>query len=186
MTSPEADANKVKLGAAERGKDVSALVAPPIGLDEHELHEFLRKNDVDVRRFGHDGVKSLAVFSDELVKGEAALERKPDGNIIRVVDVLVLKASGEGGKIIVESGHTGEDGVMTRSQRLPAVKRRPDENQFVAARRVLQKVLKINETLVVFDPTSVLVLEEETTSKAYAGLPTLYRKRIISAKIEHP
>jgi len=117
----------------------------------------------------------LKDFSEELVKGEAQLTRKPDGSIIRVVEVVILKISRANGDTVVElNGNIG---------RLPAVKRRPDENPFWAAKRVLTKVLKISENLVNIDRSNVLLIEEETVSKAYVGLPTIYRRLVIPAVV---
>merc|ERR1712050_12147 len=129
----------------------------------------------DTSKFGKDGAKTL---NEELVKGEAQLTRKPDGSIIRLVDVVILRITRSDGDSVVEIS-----GVAGQSGRLPAVKRRPDENPFWAAKRVLSKVLKISENLVNIDRNNVLLIEEETTSKAYVGLPTIYRRLVISAQV---
>merc|ERR1712151_387884 len=181
LTDAQCKEKKIQLRAPQEGTDVSGLVHPPIGFEEEQLQEFLKKNKVDVSKFGKDGVKSLAEFSEELVKGEAALMvyRK---EIIRVVDVLILKLQRANGDIVVEVAETA-NGTTKETKRLPAVKRRTDENPFWAAHRVLNRVLKIEENIVTLDPNNMLVLEERTTSTAYGGLPTLYRKRIISAKL---
>mmetsp|Transcript_111221 Transcript_111221/g.287522 ORF Transcript_111221/g.287522 Transcript_111221/m.287522 type:complete len:358 (-) Transcript_111221:307-1380(-) len=165
---------KIKLKAPAAGAEVSALVHPPIGFEEEELMSFLQANHVDVSKFGKDDCKSLAEFSEELVKGEASLIRRSDGKIIRVVDVLILKLARKNGDMLVETSRE-------EKKRLPAVKRRADENPFWAAHRVLSKVLKIDENIVRFDPGNVQLVEEETPSPHYADLPTLYRRRIISA-----
>jgi len=174
---------KIQFKAPAEGHEVSALVSPPIGFEEEALHAFLKANKVDVTRFGKDGIKTLAEFSEELVKGEAALIARGDGKVIRVVDVLVMKLAKKNGDIVVEVCETYADESKKELKRLPAVKRRTDENPFWAAHRVLSKVLKINENMVEMDASNVQVVEEETTSKAYADLPTLYRKRIVSAKL---
>merc|ERR1712039_671904 len=57
-----------------------------------------------------------------------------------------------------------------------------DENQFLAAKRVLQKTLKINENLVNLDNQNVQIIEEIEDSPSFPGLRTLYRKRIISVE----
>merc|ERR1712060_590850 len=129
-TDAQCEAKKVKLRAPAEGSDISALVRPPIGLDEEELHTFFVTSNVDVSKFGKDGVKTLSEFSDELFQGEAALVRRPDGKIIRVVDVLILKVSRSDGSIIVEVEEQYANGSKKELKRLPAVKRRADENQF--------------------------------------------------------
>jgi hypothetical protein len=182
---PEAECTKkgIKLKAPAAGADVSALVHPPIGYEEEELQTFLKANHVDVSLFGKDGVKSLAEFSEELTGGQASLLRRPNGSIIRVVDVLIMKVVRKNGDCVVEVEETHADGTSKETKRLPAVKRREDENMFWAAHRVLSKVLKISENMVTMDHDKVQVVEEEHQSNAYANLPTLYRRRIITARI---
>eukprot|EP00971_Amphidinium_carterae_P031155 613003-Amphidinium_carterae.1 len=58
--------------------------------------------------------------------------------------------------------------------------RRPDENHFLAAKRILERQLKINENGVNIDGKSVQIVEEAKDSKTYKGLQTVYKKRIIS------
>mmetsp|Transcript_50697 Transcript_50697/g.136102 ORF Transcript_50697/g.136102 Transcript_50697/m.136102 type:complete len:792 (-) Transcript_50697:80-2455(-) len=183
MTDAQCTSKKVALRAPAEGSDVSALVSPPIGLDEEELQSFLQESKVDISKFGKDGVKTIQEFSNELVGGEAAVVRRADGSLIRVVDVLILKVVKQDGSVVVEVEETSGDGKKKETKRLPAVKRRADENPFTAAHRVLSKVLKFSENLVTIDPSNVMVIEEETASTSYGGLPTLYRRRIITAKL---
>merc|ERR1712190_196292 len=68
-------------------------------------------------------------------------------------------------------------------QRLPGTKRRPDENQFLAAKRVLQRQLKINENLVNLSK-DVQIFEEHEDSPSFPGLSTVYRKRIMDVEID--
>lgn len=182
-TEAECSAKQIQLRAPAKGTDISALVPAPIGFQEEELQHFLNANHVDVSKFGKDGVKELSEFSEELCRGEAALTRQANGRIIRVVDICIMKITRKNGDILVEVSETLEGGQVKELKRLPAVKRRLDENQFLAANRVLSKVLRISENVVEMDPNNVQLVEEETTSKAYAGLPTMYRKRIISSKL---
>mmetsp|Transcript_90387 Transcript_90387/g.189052 ORF Transcript_90387/g.189052 Transcript_90387/m.189052 type:complete len:640 (-) Transcript_90387:275-2194(-) len=183
LTESQCTAKKVKLRASAEGADVSALVHPPIGFEEEELQKFLQDNNVDVSKFGKDGVKTISQFSEELVQGEATLIRQKGGSIIRVVDVLILKVQRQNGDVIVEVEETKNDGTKKELKRLPAVKRREDENPFIAAHRVLSKVLRINENLVELQHENIQLVQEQKDSKAYAGLPTLYRRRIITAKL---
>jgi hypothetical protein len=68
--------------------------------------------------------------------------------------------------------------------RLPGAKRRPDENQFLSARRIIRRQLEIDENQVEFD-IKVKNIEEEKSSSGYPGLKTVYRKRIIIASMVH-
>mmetsp|Transcript_51806 Transcript_51806/g.160490 ORF Transcript_51806/g.160490 Transcript_51806/m.160490 type:complete len:742 (+) Transcript_51806:104-2329(+) len=173
LTAKQCEEKQVKFKVAQES-DISALVYPPVHFDEENLSEFLTSNKVDVTKFGKDENKALKELTDELLKGEAAL-MKIDSKFLRVVDVVILKLV-HGSKVLVEVLGDAED-------RLPAVKRRPDENMFLAAHRVLSKVLKINENFVDLSKDDVQVTEEETKSPSYFNLPTLYRKRTITATL---
>jgi len=165
------------------GVKISPLVHAPIGFSEEDLEVFLRTSNVDIAKFGQDGAKSLKELSEELVKGESQLIRKPDGSVIRLVDVVILRVERSNGDVIVAVSETTPS-CSTPLERLPAVKRRSDENPFLAAKRVLGKVLKISENLVQMDYSGALLVEEELSSKAYAGLPTTYRRLLIPATVE--
>jgi len=183
LTEKECESQKIKLKAPAVGAEISALVAPPIGYDEEQLQKFLQASNVDISQFGKDGVKSLAEFSEELVGGESTLMQQSGGSVIRVVDVVILKIFNHEGNTLVEVSQTDASGQVKATNRLPAVKRRNDENQFWAAHRVMTRNLRLSEDLVQMDPTNVQLVEDQTTSKAYAGLPTLYRRRIIPCKL---
>lgn len=183
LTEAECKAKGIKLTAPSEGSELSALVMPPIGYEEEDLKAFLTKEVGDlVEQFGKDGNKSLAEFSEELVKGEATLQ-KIDGTLRRVVDVVILEIFNFQGDTLVEVSHSDATGTVKKNERLPAVKRRADENPFWAAHRVLNKVLKISENLVELDPNKVRLVEELSASKGFAGIKTLYRRRIIPAKV---
>jgi len=172
---------------SKRGKhEFSALVSPPIGFDEEGLHEFLEANNVNPDKFGKDGVKTLQEFSEELVKGEATLTRQPDGTLIRLVDVTIVKAMKPNGEILVEMQETQKDGTVKQTKRLPATKRRYDENMFWAAHRVLTHVMNVNENLVFFDHSNVTCEKVTKDSKQYAGLPTRYTRYFIPATVYDP
>jgi len=182
FTEQECKDRSVTLRAPQAGHEISPLVHAPIGYSEEQLTEFLKANNVDVSKFGHDNVKTLKEFSDELVRGEAQLTQA-NGAIVRMVDVVILKIVNKDGAAIVETTETNGD-TKKEVNRFPAVKRRPDENPFWAAKRVLSKVLKLSENLVEFDTKNCMHLEQNTPSLAYAGLPTIYRRLVIPAKIE--
>jgi len=66
--------------------------------------------------------------------------------------------------------------------RLPGAKSRPDENQFLSARRIIKKQLEIDENAVKFKEKADFV-EEEKSSPSYPGIVTVYRKRLIYAEV---
>jgi len=162
----------------------SALVQAPIGLNEEDLTTYLEKYKVDITKFGKDNAKTLMEFSSELLQGESSLCHGTDGSIIRVVDIVLLKIkNGENGKILVQAKQTYPDGKEVVLNRLPGTKRRPDENQFVSARRIVKRQVMINDNHLTCDAGNVQAVEEEKPSLAYPGLRTVYRKRIVSATL---
>jgi len=182
QTEKQCQAKGVKLRAPEAGADVSGLVHAPVGWEEEELTNYLKTNGVDTKDFGQGRAKTLKDFSNELVKGESSLMQQPDGRIVRIVDIVLLTIFLSDGKLLVEAAEVNQ-GDTRVVERLPGTKRRPDENQFLAAQRYLTKTLKIQENLVAFDPKCVKVVEEETISTSFPGFPTVYRKRIIKGEI---
>jgi hypothetical protein len=176
--------NGVKYKAPEEGEDVSGLVQAPIGLDEEQLTAFFSKNRVDTEKFGKNNAKTLKDISGELIKGESALMVETDGSVLRVVDVVVIKLiHSVTNSILVQTEQKYPNGETVSLKRLPGAKRRPDENQFLTARRILKRQLKVEENHVSLDAANVLVVEEDKDSLAYPGLRTIYRKRIITATL---
>jgi len=160
------------------------LVQAPIGLSEEALTTYLQGYKVDITEFGKGKAKTLEAFSNELTRGESSLCHNSDGSIMRVVDVVLLKLkNAENGKILVQSLQTYPDGAEVKLNRLPGTKRRPDENQFLTARTIVQRQLKINDNHVTCSAKDVQAVEEEKPSLAYPGLRTVYRKRIVQATL---
>jgi len=180
----ESECKQIKLRAPQQGQEVSALVNPPVGFDEEKLIALLQQGGVDTNKFGEAGTKTLEEFATELTSGEASLENQKDG-IMRIVDVVAVKLIRKGGSILVEASET-KDGTKKELKRLPAVKRRSDENQFLAAHRVLTNALAMDDNEVTMNPADVLVMTEQKDSLSYPGIKTVYRKRIISASMVQP
>jgi len=184
MTDSDCAKNDVQYKAPTEGEEVSGLVQAPIGLEENELRRYFEVNKVDISKFGQGAAKSLADISVELIKGESCLMQDTDGSVLRVVDVVVLKLiHSVTGSILVQTKQTFPDNTTVTLNRLPGAKRRADENQFLTARRILKRQLKIEENHVTLDAANVEVAEEEKESLAYPGLRTIYRKRIITANL---
>lgn len=182
MTDKQADAKKVKL-KAEGAEAVSTLVRAPIGLGEEALRTHLASLRIEVSRFGQDGAKTIKEFSAELIKGEATLMQDNAGALVRVVDVVVLIITNPTtGDVLVQTEQVSADGHKTVLNRLPGAKRRPDENQFLSARRILRRQLEIDENLVRLKQ-DVQFVEQEKPSPSYPGLKTVYRKRLIKAEL---
>jgi hypothetical protein len=187
LTAAECAGRGILQTAPEEAEGFSGLVPAPMGLDEEELVAYLRSNSVDTSGFGRNNAKSVEDLSTELVKGESSLRQQPDGRVLRVVDVILLKLERvDTGDFLIVNGEVFAGGQASPRIHLPGGKRRPDENQFVAAQRILTNFLHIDENYVSFDLNKVTVLEEEADSPSYPGLRTLYRKRVISGEVLSP
>eukprot|EP00405_Crypthecodinium_cohnii_P035617 CAMPEP_0206532686 /NCGR_PEP_ID=MMETSP0325_2-20121206/4534_1 /ASSEMBLY_ACC=CAM_ASM_000347 /TAXON_ID=2866 /ORGANISM="Crypthecodinium cohnii, Strain Seligo" /LENGTH=345 /DNA_ID=CAMNT_0054029219 /DNA_START=42 /DNA_END=1077 /DNA_ORIENTATION=- len=185
FTEDDAKARNIKFNAAG-SEVVSALVRAPIGLSEEQLREQLEGAGVNVEMYDKSalyGTKSLKDFSAELIRGEAALVRDAKGDLQRVVDVVMLiivhPATGD---ILVQTEYEKKDGSKALLNRLPGAKCRPDENQFLSARRILRRQLDMDENDAnILHPARLI--EEERPTDAYPGLKTVYRKRLIRAAL---
>lgn len=179
MTEEQCRQKNVKINQPARS-DFSALVFPPVGLDEEELNEFLKKNDVDTSKWGEGTFKSVEDLTEELTKGESALvKNERDGRIHRVVDIVLLQLTREDtGDILIEASEKYKESAQ-KLDRLPAVKRRADEHQFISVRRMVTKYMQMPDNAVTVDSTDVRMVEEEQESKAFFGLNTVYRKRFM-------
>jgi len=176
MTESEAEGKGVKLRVS--GSNISTLVRAPIGLDEEALETYLKENNVDISKFGKDGAKSMKEISSELIKGETRILKVGSELLLITEVVMLILAKGDTKETLVQAGQTWPDGKMSPQPRIPGAKRRPDENQFLCARRILRRQLEIDENAVIVDQ-NVGYIEEDRSNKSYPGLKTVYRKRVI-------
>jgi len=193
LTETECNAKQVKLWAPKLGAEPSSLVPAPIGLKVKALGRFLQAHHIDPSAFGKERTKTLQELSTELITGESSLMSLPAGDVVRIVDVVLLQlkvtmqAHGSGVEhLLVVTKETSASSAGSESQvnRLPGTKRRPDENHFHAAKRILQRQLKVPENFINLDAENVQVWEEEKDSPSYPGLRTVYCKRIIKAELQ--
>jgi hypothetical protein len=183
MTDKQAQSKGAKM-KAEGTEEVSGLVAAPIGLNETDLTDYLQKHRVDISAFGKGSARSLKEFSTELIKGESSLMEDEKGQVMRVVDLIIMKIVNPGTcDVLVQTEQSFQDGTKNLLNRLPGAKRRPDENQFLTARRLLRKQLKIDENNCQLQSKDVQYYEEEKNSSAFPGIKTVYRKRLIQANL---
>jgi len=183
LTEAECSQANLEMETPPPASEYSALVYPPIGLEEDELSTYLANSRIDTRAWGTGTARSIAEFADELVKGEATLQKMPNGQVKRVVDVVVMELVMQGsGSTLIERDES-KDNSVKELKRLPAIKRRSDEHQFLAARRLLTGLLTFNENYCYIDPSDVRIVEQETSSVSYPGLPTVYRKRFMKARV---
>jgi len=162
----------------------SALVPAPIGMNEKELGAILSKHKIDISQFGQGEARTLRDFSVELLKGEAKLIEQTDGGIARVVEPVLLKLiNSENERVLVQTEVIYPSGTKAERKCLPGTERRPDENVFFAAKRIVRKMLNIAENNVTLDCDCAEFVEDEQNSSAYPGLRTLVRKRIVTARL---
>jgi len=183
MSEKQCQENRVNLRAPTNCDEVSGLVQAPIGYDEETLRAFLEEHKIDSSEFGKGQTKTLKEFSNELIKGESSLMVEKNGAVLRIVDIVLLKLTRAGStELLVETGETRPEGFIVHN-RLPGSKRRPDENQFVTARRILRRQLMVSENCVNLHAKDVQIMEEQKDSLSYPGLTTIYRKRVIKGEI---
>jgi len=183
LTEAQCQSRQVKLRVDHEVAEISALVRPPIGLEEEELRDHFIANDIDIEQFGKNGVVTLAELSEELIKGESVLAQKPGGGLQRVVEVVALKVTRGNGDTIIQVEERVGNGRRNDVKCLPCVKRRPDENPFWAAHRGVTRVLKLSDNAVSLNPDTIQLVEEEVAEAAYGSLTTIHRRRIISGRI---
>jgi len=178
FSEAQAKQKQVVMRAPASNKDISALVQAPVGFSEEELQKFLQSNKVEVKE------EALKEFSDELVTGKSQLVRQ-GGKIVRLVEVVIVELRRSDGSVLVQAKEESNATNATKAAiRLPAVKRRPDENVFWAAKRVLGKVLKISENIVILDREGVLLEEKPPEMSKVFNLPTIYRRLVIPASLQ--
>jgi len=193
LTEEECARRNVKLSAPTVEHLLCNLVPAPIGLKREALGRYLKTNGVDPSIFGKGKAKTLTELSNELTMGKCSLTRLSDGRVARIVDVVVLKISkGESETLVVSTevcvdGEQQDGGDPTDAvvlNRLPGSKRRPGENHFLTAKRVLHRQLNVSENQVSIDAESVRIIEEEKDSPSYPGLHTIYLRRVIPVRLD--
>merc|ERR1712083_362127 len=131
MTEEECIRLNVRLSGPDESANVSDLVPAPIGLKVRALERYLRANNVDPSLFGQGQAKTLQELSAELTSGESSLMASPQGELVRLVDVVLLKIfRGESREVLVVTKSKHHESAELGLNRLPGSKRRPDENHF--------------------------------------------------------
>eukprot|EP00747_Dinoflagellata_sp_TGD_P203476 gnl/TRDRNA2_/TRDRNA2_77105_c0_seq1.p1 gnl/TRDRNA2_/TRDRNA2_77105_c0~~gnl/TRDRNA2_/TRDRNA2_77105_c0_seq1.p1 ORF type:complete len:357 (-),score=60.89 gnl/TRDRNA2_/TRDRNA2_77105_c0_seq1:40-1110(-) len=187
INEEEAVAQGAVVGRPADNHDLSeSLVMAPIGMKEDQLQVFLEACNVDTSSFGQENARTLEGYSRELMMGESALMRDAEGGAVRLVDIVVLKIVDPlTSRILVQSRQKYPDGTMKELNRLPGTKRRPEENHFVTAQRILSRQLHIDANLIHFKKDFDFY-EQEALSVNYPGLRSVYRKCVITAFAQMP
>jgi hypothetical protein len=179
LNESECNENNVKLTAPSNNVEVSALIHAPIAFEEADLHKYLSENGVDASKF-----PDMTEFMDELYRGEAELVMMPDQRLVRRVEAVIVEILNDDSETVLVEVSEEVKGQTKILNRLPGLKRRPDENQFMAARRIFDKFLKVSDNCINFEPRSISVVAEEKNSTQFPGLKTQYSKRIIKAHVD--
>jgi len=187
MSEDECERAGIRYKAPAVRHQVSALVEAPLGLNEEELEAYLVDHKVDISLFGKEGAGSLEELVNEIQSGASTLMLDADGSVIRVADVVLIKmVNAESGKILIQAERENADKRVQTLNRFPGMKRRPDENQFLTAKKIIKRQLQINENHVTINFRDVDLMEEEQSSMRYPGLRTVYQKRVITATLIQP
>lgn len=185
QTDEQCQAEGVNLWAPDRLDEISALVpAPPGVFTEEFLRGYLEEHGVDPFAFGEGKAKSLHDFADELSHGESALALDETGQIVRFVDVVLLRLScaAKGGAILVVAQESVGGAPLQNKNVLPGARRIPNENYFLTARRVITRQLKMDENIVDLHQ-GVRTVEEWDFIDRYPGIKTLFRNHIVSGEV---
>jgi hypothetical protein len=163
---------------------------------EDRVKTLLEKHNVDTTQYGQGKALTLAKFADEINAGQASLleNQKADLSsvgdgvkqlpLVRVCDIVALRMRcGEkpNSYVMVEASHTLTDGRILITNRLPATKMKLGETVWLVARRMVDNKLNLKDADVTIRTGFEDIVDEETESASYPGLPTLYRKHFIDA-----
>jgi hypothetical protein len=148
-----------------------------------EIRSKLEKHGLDVSLYGVDKARSLEQIANEVQRGECYL-MEGEGKILRVVDLVLVRLAEPGGRVLVEVKHVHPDGTELKTERFPATKRRPGDNVWRTARRMIEQRVQLKDT-----PSEHIhirlgveeLTEEESTSPSYPGLLSVYRKHYVDA-----
>eukprot|EP00452_MALV-II_sp_L67-6_P000234 gene235-108_t len=145
----------------------------------------LKKAGVDTSQFGQGAAKTLQQLCAEISKGESLLMQDVTGEseLLRVVDVVLLRITYNQKNILVETHEQFEDGRKRETGRLPGTKQRPHESPIVTAERIVTSFLGMRAEDVNFELTNRELITAKEDSPSYPGVKTVYRKRIIPASI---
>jgi len=173
----------VKLRVLGKTHDTSALVRAPLGFkDEDMLAYHLTECGIDVSKFGQQGTKTLGEFADELATGDSSLEKRGDGSLLRVVDIVALKIIKETtGEVLIHSTRVS-DGSVRKMDGLPHMRHRPDECQFLTAWYLVDRICRLDECYILLKK-DVKVAEELKDNPAYPGMSTKHRRRTITGTL---
>lgn len=196
LTERQCEKREIIVHVPDEWDEISCLVNPSAtGLSEENLGEALKASGIDPKVLAQTpGAKKLEDLVDETKRGECTFVMEPDGRVLRMVDIVLLKLTkadpDNPGKsmILIQADEAPMDYPEEKKilARLPGNKLKPTENEFLIARSILSRKLGIDENCVSLNPDDVVTSEEAKTSNSYPGLLTYYRKRMITAQVIMP
>eukprot|EP00746_Dinoflagellata_sp_MGD_P038489 gnl/MRDRNA2_/MRDRNA2_192579_c0_seq1.p1 gnl/MRDRNA2_/MRDRNA2_192579_c0~~gnl/MRDRNA2_/MRDRNA2_192579_c0_seq1.p1 ORF type:complete len:415 (+),score=68.45 gnl/MRDRNA2_/MRDRNA2_192579_c0_seq1:169-1245(+) len=144
---------------------------------EQVLVDLLKSKNIPIDQYGKGEAKSIKEFLEELEQGLSYIMRSRD-RILRVVDLVTVRIHAQDGSLLVETQENFQDGRNRKRNILPGRKRRPTEDAWQTAKRIL---FEVN-----LDPSNIdIVLGNETwdekESSTYPNIKTVYRKHVMDA-----
>lgn len=189
-TEQRCEEASINLWGTDEDKEISLFVTAPIGFSEEKLFSLLQAAHVDPAAFGaRPGSKTLKELADESKRGDSSFVMEPDGRVLRVVDVVLLKLTkADGNEILVQTDEapTADPDDKKVLSRLPGHKLRPADNEFLVAQNILRKTLNVHEICVNLDADNVDLIVQAKISNSYPGLLTLYRQHVVSGEVIIP
>lgn len=190
---PDISTSCVKSAAEASTADSSNMCAGDIVVGElanvDYLNSLVNAYNVDVAKFGVGQAKTLSNLYRELGKHECCLLKR-DNDLIRIVDLLVLRFVSDDGRYLIEASQIFVDGRERVVERLPAVmcraKGKGRESAVQEITRLLATELNTSRDVVAVEfprHAQEEVSTEITQSQSYPGLKTIYRKYIFNAKL---
>eukprot|EP00397_Hematodinium_sp_SG-2012_P003816 GEMP01003825.1.p1 GENE.GEMP01003825.1~~GEMP01003825.1.p1 ORF type:complete len:771 (+),score=139.66 GEMP01003825.1:2-2314(+) len=167
------------------GTDFHFLRASPLDTTAkwtvESLTQTLSDHKVDISSYGQGTAYTFEQFIKELNSGAAAL-MEANGQLVRVLDVVLVRINTMSEKVLIEAKSTLSDGRVLVRNRLPGTKRQPNENVWKAALRLVDSMPDIR------DQTTLQIGEEETEvvvqeSGSYPGVQSVYRKTYVSGTL---
>lgn len=134
----------------------------------------LESYKINTSKYGTGAAATLQDLANEMNNGASWL-MEDNYDVMRVVDVVLLRVNDSTGRVLIENKTKLPDGRLLLRNRLPGIKRKPNENLWRTVHRCLDMQLKsIADNVVV--PVKYDTEEQLTESVSYPGLKCVYRK----------
>merc|ERR1719379_693311 len=98
------------------------------------------------------------------------------GQLVRVVDLIVMRVASPSGLFLVETKQKLPDGRERDRNLLPGAMKRPDEDIMKTAKRIVENELNITLDSLTLRSCEDEVLDDEHESMSYPGLTSVYHK----------